>query len=48
MESLKQRPVNSSWEKPMNPGFQYFDTSLNKPIWWTGEKWVGANGEDVE
>lgn len=24
-----------------------FDTSLNKPIWWTGEKWVDATGTDV-
>ena len=28
-------------------GFQYFDTTLNKPIWWTGEKWVDATGADV-
>lgn len=25
----------------------YFDTSLNKPIWWTGEKWIDATGADV-
>lgn len=28
-------------------GFQYFDTTLNKPIWWTGDKWVDATGTDV-
>lgn len=28
-------------------GFQYFDTTLNKPIWWTGSKWVDATGADV-
>lgn len=28
-------------------GFQYFDTTLNKPIWWTGAKWVDATGTDV-
>lgn len=28
-------------------GFQYFDSTLNKPIWWTGEKWVDATGADV-
>ena len=25
----------------------FFDTTLNKPIWWTGEKWVDATGADV-
>ena len=24
-----------------------FDTTLNKPKWWTGEKWVDAKGADV-
>lgn len=24
-----------------------FDTTLNKPIWWTGTKWVDATGADV-
>lgn len=24
-----------------------FDTTLNKPIWWTGDKWVDAIGADV-
>ena len=28
-------------------GFCYFDTTLNKPIWWTGTKWVDATGADV-
>lgn len=28
-------------------GFVYFDTSLNKPIYWTGSKWVDATGLDV-
>lgn len=33
-----QRPV-----KAPTIGFQYFDTTLNKPIWWTGDKWADAN-----
>lgn len=35
--------------RPSNPttGYQYFDTDLNKPIYWTGSKWVDATGEDV-
>lgn len=28
-------------------GFQYFDTDLNVPIWWTGTNWVTANGDSV-
>lgn len=29
-------------------GFQYFDTTLNKPIWWTGKKWIDATGIDAD
>jgi hypothetical protein len=25
----------------------YFDTTLDKPIWWTGTKWVDATGTEV-
>lgn len=28
-------------------GFLYFDTTLGKPIWWTGTKWVDATGTQV-
>lgn len=35
------RPTNIS------RGYQYYDTTLNKPIWWTGSKWVDATGVDV-
>lgn len=28
-------------------GFVYFDTSKNIPIWWTGNKWVKADGMDA-
>lgn len=27
--------------------FQYFDTDLNKPIWWIGSRWVDATGATV-
>lgn len=37
----EQRPSNI----PNN--YQYFDTTLGKPIWWTGTKWVDATGADV-
>lgn len=39
--TTQQRPTE------INLGFQYFDTTLNKPIWWTGKKWVDATGADV-
>ena len=28
-------------------GTMYFDTSLNKPIWWNGTKWVDSTGAGV-
>ena len=28
-------------------GYCLFDTSKNKPIWWTGSKWVDATGTEV-
>lgn len=37
----EERPTN------INIGTQYFDTTLNKPIWYTGSKWVDATGAEV-
>ncbi len=28
-------------------GFMYFDTTLNKPIWWNGKVWVDAMGKPM-
>jgi len=28
-------------------GFQFFDTTLNKPIWWNGSSWVDSNGTAI-
>jgi len=28
-------------------GYQYFDTTLGKPIYWQGTKWIYADGTDV-
>ncbi|MDP5372523.1 hypothetical protein QU585_10175 [Lactiplantibacillus plantarum] len=28
-------------------GYQYFDTTLNKPVWYTGTAWVDATGTTV-
>ena len=35
--------------RPITPpvGQQYFDTTLIKPIWYTGAKWVLADGTDA-
>ena len=41
--NIAERPKLNSEIK----GYQYFDTTLNKPIWWTGTKWVDATGADV-
>lgn len=45
-------PLNSVGTTEKRPsievaGFQYFDTTINKPIWWNGSKWVDATGADV-
>lgn len=41
--------VNSGSSRPKinTVGFCFFDTTLNKPIYWTGAKWVDANGASV-
>lgn len=36
--------LSSHWR---DKGYQYFDTTLNKPIWWNGTNWVDANGVTV-
>jgi hypothetical protein len=28
-------------------GQQYFDTTINRPIWWTGTNWINAAGTVV-
>ena len=28
-------------------GQTYFDTTLNRPIWWNGEYWINAIGEPL-
>ena len=38
--NTKERPILNSTDI----GYQYFDYTINKPIWWNGEKWVDANG----
>lgn len=47
--SKENRPTIYSWNPLLKwIGFQYFDTTLNKPIYWNGTKWVGLDGNDVD
>lgn len=36
-----------SAEDGIYQGFQYFDTTLGKPIWWNGTDWVDATGTKI-
>lgn len=42
MGTTQERPANI-----INKGFQYFDTTINKPIYWDGAKWIDATGATV-
>lgn len=37
-----ERPINNLYV-----GLQFFDTTINKPIYWGGNNWVDANGQTV-
>ena len=49
----QKQNANNQYNRPTfddsdnSKGYEYFDTSLNKPIWWTGSKWVDATGAEV-
>ena len=48
--TTSQRPATTEGEANtpiIKEGFFYFDTTLNKPIWWTGSHWVDATGSQV-
>ena len=48
---LKKYNIGTSEERPsvsnIDFGYMYFDTTLQKPIWWTGSKWVDATGVTI-
>lgn len=46
---IKYENLNSGDSRPINvnKGTSFFDNTVNKPIWWTGTKWVDATGADV-
>lgn len=43
--TTSQRPTNL--DNTNDVGYIYFDSTLGKPIYWTGVKWVDATGADV-
>ena len=40
------RPVDSS-QLPLPIGLFYFDTTINRPIWYNGTNWINAAGTVV-
>ncbi len=42
--------IGNSSSRPtgIKGGYQYFDTDLNKPIWWKGTQWVDSEGNDAD
>lgn len=50
-EYRKVQPIYSgaTAQRPTDAviGFQFFDTSINKPIWYNGTGWVDANGNII-
>lgn len=42
--------TGTSLKRPTNKGIGqiFFDTTLNKPIWWTGTKWVNSDGIKID
>lgn len=41
------RPTSKLTNNWQTIGLMYFDTTLNKPIWWNGTNWVDATGTTV-
>lgn len=37
----EDRPANA------DKGFQYYDTDINKPVWWNGSEWTDSTGAKV-
>lgn len=51
-DSFNNNPFTTSGSSSGRPmltkydiGYQYFDTSVNAPLWWNGTEWVDANGK---
>lgn len=50
--NIPASPINvgTSLRRPTNKGIGqiFFDTTLNKPIWWDGTKWVNSDGIEID
>lgn len=46
--TTEERPVDTE-ESPIPPGRQWYDTDLNKQLWWDAEEkqWIDANSDPV-
>ena len=44
--AVESRGVGTSGNRPTSPpaGTQFLDTTLGKPVWWVGDRWVDAAG----
>lgn len=47
-EEAKHSGTSSQRPVKVQTGFEYFDTTLNRPIYWTGAYWVDAMGNKIE
>ena len=41
------RPVSNDVQVPLAIGQFYFDTTINRPIFWNGTNWINASGTVV-
>lgn len=46
---ISDATINAGTDRPIGVevGYSYFDTSISKPIYWIGTKWVDATGTEV-
>ena len=47
MKNYSENSLDDGHTNIINKGFQYFDTTINKPIYWDGSKWIDATGATV-
>jgi hypothetical protein len=45
--SEKKGSTRPSFGQGTRAGYVFFDTSIGKPIWWTGTDWIDATGATV-
>lgn len=47
IENITMFPAGNNRPNMPVVGYQYFDTTINKPIFWDGTKWIDATGATV-